>query len=42
MNEETGQYYILLKPKQVETMSFYKLSDIQIANGLFSALTDKG
>lgn len=42
MNEETGQYYILLKPKQVETMSSYKLSDIQIANGLFSALTDKG
>lgn len=41
MNEETGQYYILLKPKQVETMSSYKLSDIQIANGLFSALTDK-
>ena len=37
MNEETGQYYILLKPKQVETMSSYKLSDIQIANGLFSA-----
>ena len=41
MNEETGQYYILLKPKQVETMSSYKLSDIQIANDLFSAVTDK-
>lgn len=39
MNEETGQYYILLKPKQVETMSSYKSSDIQIANGVFSALS---
>lgn len=40
MDEETGQYYTLLKPKQVETMSSYKLSDVQTADGLFSALTD--